>query len=289
MKTIRRQLPVFLLGLIALATLLIASEKFAQALKPDEALAASIATPENAPRISAFNLGDCLRDTDRRDWPSAYALVCTDLTDATLDAIPAPLSKPAPTPAPNKTLTPPPEAPAKNSQTSAALILPVPLLRPIKHLAAKAVTAPPACLIDEHGGTILLNKMNHASPPQTVARNDKSRAAGVALLVPAACGVKSPMKAKVLFADNFKGYRGVVILGLPSNRRLVVAGLDALRVKRGDKVERGTVLGSTLPAGAPALVTAFNADVKPESSLLFFDLRNSKGAGLDVYWLADAS
>jgi septal ring factor EnvC (AmiA/AmiB activator) len=97
------------------------------------------------------------------------------------------------------------------------------------------------------------------------------------------------MKAKVLYAGDFKGYRGVVILGLPSKRRLIVAGLDAIRVKRGDTVERGAVLGATLPMGAPALVTAFNADLSREKSLLFFDLRNDKGASKEVYWLVDAS
>jgi hypothetical protein len=290
MKRIHRHLPIFpLLGLFALAAMLIASGKFAQIVKPDEAFAATIATPGKAPAISAFNLGDCLRDTDRRNWPPAYALVCTDLANAMSDEIREPVSNPARKPIPQKGVTPTPQAPARDNSAIAALNVPVPLLRPTAHIPTKIAAAPPACLIDEHGGTIFLNKTKQTSPPQTVARNDRSRTAGVALLVPAACGVKSPMKAKVLFADDFKGYRGVVILGLPSNRRLVVAGLDALRVKRGDKIERGTVLGSTLPAGAPALVTAFNTQVKPESSLLFFDLRNSKGAGLDVYWLADAS
>lgn len=65
------------------------------------------------------------------------------------------------------------------------------------------------------------------------------------------------MKAKILFVDNFKGYRGAI-------------------------------LGSTLPEGALALVTALDTDVKPDGFLLFFDLRNSKGANLDVYWLAEA-
>lgn len=283
MKTIRRLLPTLLLGLSTLTVLLIVSGQFAQALKSDEPVAVSNALPGDAPDIADFNLGDCLRDTDRRSWPRAYALICTDLTMAEISAIP----KPAEMPAQKKIFTPAPQPPAKNTPTSSAFVLPVPLTRPASHLATKVAT-PPACEIDEHGGTIILNKTPHALPPLTVARRDRSRA-GIALLVPAACGVRSPMKAKVLFADDFKGYRGVVILGLPSNRRLIVAGLDALRVKRGDKVERGTVLGSTLPAGAPALVTAFNADVKPENSLLFFDLRNSKGAGLDVYWLADAS
>ncbi len=283
MKTIRRYFSAFFLGLFTLAALLIASAQFAQALKPAEPLAASIALSGDAPDIAAFNLGDCLRDTDRRTWPPAYALICTDLTMARIRAVPTPI----PQPAQKKTSLPELQTPAKNSATSSAFILPVPLPRPATPLVTQ-IAVSPTCLIDEHGGTILLNETRHTLPPQTVARRDRSRA-GIALLVPAACGVKSPMTAKVLFADNFKGYRGVVILGLSSNRRLIVAGLDALRVKRGDKVERGTVLGSTLPAGAPALVTAFNADVKRENSLLFFDLRNSKGMGLDVYWLADAS
>jgi hypothetical protein len=180
----------------------------------------------------------------------------------------------------------------------ADFIPPVPVARPIKKAGpapaeqqaiALAIPAVPTCMIDEHGGTINLDSKRRKLPPQIVSQKAKGRAEGVALLVPAACGVKSPMKAKVLYAGDFKGYRGVVILGLPSKHRLIVAGLDAVRVKRGDAVERGAMLGTTLPMGAPALATAFNANLNRERSLLFFDLRNAKGASKEVYWLVEAS
>jgi hypothetical protein len=278
-----------------LVALLLTSGQLAQALRAEDRAQVVDASLAQTPDIGALNLGDCLRDTDRGNWPPAFALVCADINAASVDAPTAPVRHDAPS-----------SQVAKQAATSAARPVldvgqpvglrntPLPMARPKKIVATERNTAPPmaaslpSCVIDERGGATVLNARSHKISSRIIAQNSRGRTAGVALLVPSACDVKSPMKAKVLFAGEFKGYRGVVILELSSKRRLIIAGLDALRVKRGDTVERGSFLGSTLPAGAPALVTAFNASIDRSQSLLFFDLRNSKGDGLNVFWLTDA-
>jgi hypothetical protein len=293
---IRRHLPNFSYALPALGAFLIL------VAQPAEAKAAQVQA--EAVDLSDFNLGDCLRDMSHDDWPPAYALICADLTAGSTRPVEI-----APVTERKEPASPPakPEPKAK-TKTKTADTAPLPLSRPVTKVLAAApmplsapakvepvravaalVPPPPICLIDEHGGTTVLDAPHRKSPPQVVSQKSRGRAQGVALLVPASCGVKSPMKAKVLYAGDFKGYRGVVILGLPGKRRLIVAGLDALRVRRGQTVQQGAVLGLTLPMGAPALVTAFNADMDKDRSLLFFDLRNAKGASKSVYWLADAS
>jgi hypothetical protein len=300
MRMIRRHLIFLSFALPALAAF------FILAAQPAEAKAAQAQI--EAVDLSDFNLGDCLRDTNHEDWPPAYALICADLAVS-----PASPAKAGPATVRKEPPSPPVAKPEPKVKTKTADAVPLPLSRPMtKTLLAAGPTSlsapapapakpepvravdalvppPPACLIDEHGGTTILDAPHRKSPPQVVSQKSRGRAQGIALLVPASCGVKSPMKAKVLYAGDFKGYRGVVILGLPGKSRLIVAGLDALRVKRGQTVEQGAVLGLTLPMGAPALVTAFNADMDKDRSLIFFDLRNAKGASKSVYWLADAS
>jgi hypothetical protein len=299
---IRRHLFSLALGLVSLIALLLGSGQLAQALKPHgpHAIAVQADNGAGAPEIANFNLGDCLRETDRRAWPQAYALICTELSAAGIDEPAAPRG--ALRPAKRQSALPAQPQAEKIETARAEIVPPIPIARPARSSAPRLAAAPPlkqtaaliapplpACLIDEQGGTTMLDAPRRKLPPQIVSQRARGRTVGVALLVPAACGVKSPLKAKVLYAGDFKGYRGVVILGLTSKRRLIVAGLGALRVKRGDMVERGAILGATLAMGAPALVTAFNADMNRERSLLFFDLRSASGASKDVYWLADAS
>lgn len=289
---IRRRLPGLLLGLLTLATLLLASGQLAQALRAEDRAHVVGASLAQSPDMAALNLGDCLRNTDRRNWPPAFALVCADINAASVEAPAAPPRRDAPSPQVVKQAAI--SRPVLGIDPPGGLrSVPVPVARPGKIVATERKAAPsmvaslPSCVIDERGDATVRTAPSRKISPRIIAQNGQGRAAGVALLVPSACDVKSPMKAKVLFAGEFKGYRGVVILELSSKRRLIVAGLDALRVKRGDVVEQGSFLGSTLPAGAPALVTAFNASIDRSQSLLFFDLRNSKGDGLNVFWLAN--
>jgi septal ring factor EnvC (AmiA/AmiB activator) len=101
--------------------------------------------------------------------------------------------------------------------------------------------------------------------------------------VPPTCAIKSPASGKVLFAGDFKGYQGVVILSLDTGRRLIVAGLGNLDVRRGEIVRRGATLGTTSATGAPALTAAFRESAAGRS-LLYFDLRNADGASERIVW-----
>lgn len=335
MRMIRRLISVSL-GLFVLMALLFGSGELAQA-RNDGPQVTFVAHSEGSPTdLSSFNLGDCLRESDRRNWPAAYALICADLNaveeiesnNAPHETARAPsptkftlseLQSAKPSPASAMQGVPMPKKAVETKSASVAIAVPMPRPRVVRtSLAARNLAPPPTtltvpvtpvriartikapktapaqpvpsspqCLIDEKGATIL-NAPARALPPHVVSQKSRGRSGGVALLVPAACGVKSPMKAKVLFAGEFKGYRGVVILALPAKRRLIIAGLEALRVKRGDVVERGAIVGSTMPAGAPALAAAFNGEMANDRSLVYFDLRNAEGAGEDVFWLADA-
>jgi murein DD-endopeptidase MepM/ murein hydrolase activator NlpD len=336
MRVIRRLISVSL-ALFVLMALLLGSGELAQARNDEPQITFVAHSDEISTDLSSFNLGDCLRERDSRNWPAAYALICADLnaaeemesrnaphetnqTFSPTKSAPPELRSAKPSPAAAMQGVPMPKKPVETKSASLAIAVPMPRPRPARtNLAARnlappattltvpapsvriagAIKAPktepvqlapssPRCLIDEKGATIL-NAPARALPPHVVSQRSKGRSAGVALLVPAACGVKSPMKAKVLFAGEFKGYRGVVILALPAKRRLIIAGLDALRVKRGDVVERGAIIGSTLPTGAPALAAAFNEETANDRSLVYFDLRNAKGSGEDIFWLADAS
>lgn len=147
-----------------------------------------------------------------------------------------------------------------------------------------APAAPPACTVDEEGRSILRRVRGLQILPRRIVTPDAvGKSEGIALHVPADCNVRSPVDAKVLFADEFKGYRGVVILELSRGRRLVVAGLGTLAVVRGSRIERGDIIGATSTLRAPALASAFGT---AEDSLIFFDVRNDRGGAEPVSWLA---
>lgn len=248
----------------------------------------------------AVDLGDCLRDGEPRtaaNWPPAYAVICSDLAAVAMS--PA-LVRKAPNPPPMK---PPlrPEAPSSQEVAKTAVL---PLTRPAHPIARGATpadgpihlgrtegvkiarlpapAASPTCVVDEEGRSVFRGARGARVLPRRIALPDAvGKSAGVALGVPAGCDVLSPVAAKVLFADEFKGYRGVVILELPDRRRLVVAGLGTLAVTRGGRVERGDVIGATSTPGAPALASAFGA---AGESLIFFDMRNARGGTEPVAW-----
>jgi hypothetical protein len=87
------------------------------------------------------------------------------------------------------------------------------------------------------------------------------------------CRVESPVSGIVLYADHFKGYRGIVILETTKGARVTLAGLAEVRVARGDKAARGDVLGTTPAKTAPALADAAGEDEGP--ALLYMTDRTS--------------
>lgn len=80
------------------------------------------------------------------------------------------------------------------------------------------------------------------------------------IALPQYCRVESPASGIVLYADHFKGYRGIVILETTKGTRITLAGLGEVHVARGHKAVRGDVLGSTPAKTAPALADAAGGD-----------------------------
>jgi murein DD-endopeptidase MepM/ murein hydrolase activator NlpD len=212
---------------------------------------------DNAGRLAAappeMNLGDCLRGENPKTWPAVYRAICAEIA---------------------------PSAPraARPATQPAARLMP-----------AEDATPLPDCIVDEEGATKLTHdKKRQILPPRRAGRHAAADAsAGVALRVEPACMVTSPASGTVLYAGEFKGYLGVVILGLADGRRLTVAGLGKVGVRRGETLRRGQNIGLTSRADAPALSAAYRGDGRP-GSLLYFDLRNAEGAGEPVFWLARA-
>jgi hypothetical protein len=206
-----------------------------------------------SPAPADLNLGDCLRGRARSDWPAPYLAICRELT-------------------------PRPDGPRRSSNA------------PIRAAVEPArIAAEPVCTVEETGATTLVHAEGRKTLPPKFAgqRSPSGKSAGVALLVHGSCSVESPVAGRVLFAGEFKGYRGVVILGLGADRRLVVAGLGALGVKRGEKIKRGMGIGTTSETRAPALASAFG--LAADTSLLYFDMRNARGADNDIFNPAGSS
>jgi murein DD-endopeptidase MepM/ murein hydrolase activator NlpD len=149
-----------------------------------------------------------------------------------------------------------------------------------------------SCRIAANGATALKDgRQSRVVPPQLATQKASLvHQPGVALLVDSACMVESPVNGKVMYAGEFKGYLGVIIVRLASGQQLIAAGLDRIDVKRGDAVSVGQTLGVTSAALAPALAAAYRRDKadKPRS-LLYFDMRNSKGDGDKLAWLQAAN
>lgn len=238
-----------------------------------------------------LNLGDCLRKTDRSQWPPAYAAICDDLLAAISGAPEGAKGKAStprrPTPKTTASKEPAPKdvarknvamaPPALASVERTAALRPVP--RPIE---------PSPCRIDATGRvTVGMDGRTHVSSTRLLSPPSVGRApAGVALAVPAACLLESPAAGKVVFAGAFKGYNGVVIVELPQGRRLVVAGLGSLQVQRGTRIARGDILGASSDGQAPALEVAFGGG---KTSVVYFDMRNRSGKPEAIPWFAAAS
>lgn len=258
----------FGIGLLTLAT----SHSNADRGPPPPA-ARETAAPGGDIPAAPVNLGDCLRSTRAPlGWPPAYAAICADLQQEFH-----------------------PRGTAKKSEArkivearTAPAPLPLPLARPARPARLQAQKAPAiraTCRIYADGMTQLDKAGKRQAHPPEFASARIRGTSGMALLVPAGCGVESPADAKVLFAGSFKGYRGVVILELAGKRRLIVAGLGTLSVSHGGRIARGGELGTTSDERAPALAGAFGAG----APLLFFDVRNHEGGAEPVFWLAGTS
>lgn len=220
-----------------------------------------------------MNLGDCIAGHTDPAWPAQYRAICADLAaggaNDTLET--ASISPRSPSPAP---------------LPLAVAIRPKPETVPMR---SATVTPASACTVDARGATTLRRRESaRILPPALAARKSSSqRQSGVALIVEPACTVQSPVDGKVMYAGDFKGYRGIVIVRMKTGHQLIIAGLDRLDVARGGLVTRGADIGATSQSRAPALATAYGA-IGPKNSLLYFDLRNADGDGVTPDWLPKA-
>ncbi len=86
------------------------------------------------------------------------------------------------------------------------------------------------------------------------------------------CRVVSPAAGKVLFADRFKGYLGVVIIETENGERLTIAGLAGIGAKRGAAIAKGKTIGTAPDKTAPAL-----AEAAPGETPFLLFLSNQEG------------
>ncbi|MDO8288305.1 MAG: M23 family metallopeptidase [Parvibaculum sp.] len=294
MNTLRRSLLVFALALLGAVALEWADDT--QVMDPFGLKRAQVAEDYDV------NLGDCLLGQTNASWPASYRAICADLARggdgpletsleasaayADLDAL---QSMPEAKTQPKEQVAKAYPMPALERPASLKLIStkPAATVKPVT-LEAKLVAAP-TCIIDEHGATTLQKKGSPRILPPQLARLKANGIAqpGVALVVEIACTVASPVDGKVMYAGDFKGYRGIVIIRMKSGQQLIVAGLDRIDVKRGTRITRGMHLGATSSELAPALASAYNP--AHDNTLLYFDLRNKKGAGEKLSWLPQTS
>lgn len=312
MKTFRRSTIVFACALLGAAGLEWADN--AQAPDPFGLKRVQVAEHHDV------NLGDCLLGRTDASWPASYRAICADLArggdgppetppeassdynddpgtpEAARALAPAPLPEARTQSKEQIVRAYPMPAPARPSRAEAKISKPAslklastkpelitkPVTPDVEHIAAST------CVIDEHGTTTLQKKGSpRILPPQLAHLKANSIAQpGIALVVEAACTVASPVAGKVMYAGDFKGYRGIVIIRLKSGQQLIVAGLDRIDVTRGTRVTRGMHLGATSHDLAPALASAYGQS--RNNTLLYFDLRNAKGAGEKLNWLPQA-
>lgn len=287
MGILARSLIAFILcssGVIALQ-----SGDYAQALNRAALFGARTPPPDN------LNLGDCLRPHAAARWPQAYRAICTDLAAAiTSDGDGAANAARG----------------SSDPLATAAIITgsiarqesgkPRPLaLRPssagaladsAEALADSAEDNRPACLVTPSG----ITTRRHDPHPGDTTRKPAILSAGqtrtgMALSVDADCLVAAPVSGRVMYAGDFKGYRGTVILRLANGHQLIIAGFDRIDVARGQSLSKGAYLGMTSKEPAPALANAYrNSIEKPDAvsrTLLYYDMRNAKGDSQKLDWL----
>tara|TARA_R110000868_G_scaffold383804_1_gene651105 strand:- start:1175 stop:1987 length:813 start_codon:yes stop_codon:yes gene_type:complete len=269
MTLLARALIAFAFGIAGAGALQFADDADAR----DRAGLARVATDKPAD----MNLGDCVSGRTDPAWPPQYRAICADLAASTAgfetnnDALEtASISARAPLPL-------------------AVAARPMPRATP-KPRVTTAHTS--TCTVDTRGATTLnLQGAARILPPAPATQKSSGQhQSGIALIVEPACTVQSPVDGKVMYAGDFKGYRGIVIVRMKNGHQLIIAGLDRLDVTRGDLVRRGSGVGATSQSRAPALATAYGGDGTgaAKNSLLYFDLRNAKGDGVTPDWLPKA-
>lgn len=110
---------------------------------------------------------------------------------------------------------------------------------------------------------------------------------GIAITFPTPCSLHVPISGTVIYAGRFQGYSGVVIIEAKERRKLIVAGLSEIYVRRGEKIYGATSIGKAGQEFAPALRANFKitADEK-RVSLVYFDMRDRHGKVLPISWIA---
>lgn len=110
---------------------------------------------------------------------------------------------------------------------------------------------------------------------------------GIAITFPAPCSLHVPVSGTVVYADRFQGYGGVVIIDAKEGRKLIIAGLSEIYVRRGEKIYGATYIGKTGQEFAPALRASFKttADEK-RASLVYLDMRDRRGNVLPIPWIS---
>lgn len=203
------------------------------------------------PFLAPAALHDCLRGTGEIADDTTFAEFCADLaTFASTE--------------PYETKVAEGSSDPDASFAADGYAVPLPVENPATARASRedtrTIAKAASCMIDASGAaaTRADGIWVRAVPRQIsgASAGEKSDDTARLFAVPAGCDVQSPAKALVLFAGTFKGYLGVVILDTGNVDRLTVAGLGNVVVRRGDRIARGTIIGSTSQAAAPALASA---------------------------------
>lgn len=203
--------------------------------------------------LGQAGLHDCLRGNAPVESDGAYAAFCADLASF---AGPAVVAAKAPPLHPIDV----PARPEREAGAEKVARAPEPEPEPQRE---------PQCRVDATGivstriGGVWI--MREPKPDQGPAADGKSNRT---VIVPPGCAVQSPADAEVLYAGNFKGYLGIVILDTGRADRLTVAGLGTLDVRRGDRIFRGATIGWTPQRAAPALA---NAAMDGDAVLLYVE------------------
>ncbi len=112
----------------------------------------------------------------------------------------------------------------------------------------------------------LLRPAEPAKPPMAIGKNERGRPTqgkvvvgfrqgegaereGVVLAAPAGSVVRAPLAGKVLFAEGFRQFGGLVIVEGADGHEEVLGGLGALNVLAGQQVKLGQALGELGPRG----------------------------------------
>lgn len=214
------------------------------------------------------NLADCLRE-GAGNLPSQAG--CEDFfavlhkAGPLIGSAPVPLARPSP-----------PLATTKSDVMQAAMPQGLPLARPNTPATSDCIRT----AAHFSGGRRSLE-----SDGLHYADRSTDRETRVAFSVPPSCRIESPLTGEVVFADNFAGYGGTVILQDNAGNHLVLAGFDELRVARGESVERGSLLGRIAAQKPRALMDMFAAP----GALLYLEIRSPAGRIDPVRWLAGNS